>query len=282
MARFSLNSIPDLDSRSASNLISLVNTIKKDKCSIALGAGMSASVGLPTWDKFLRRIVYAYFEHWIFGIVNNRKKCDFLNPPKNLSIAFTEGYDFILLQKEIDELEGKLNEIECKKDSLIQDLSSSMVQDISARIDKLNLDQFKRVFEKYIKEIETENNVNIDVLDFDEMKSFIVDSLKIKSDIEDTDECSELFENGKQLSDQKVAKLNEKFKEEEELEDLLRADFLSALESKGNLLMAQMIKNRIKEKDWNYLLRKALYHSYEYDPYSFRISLLMKVCIDLI
>ena len=111
MPKFRIELLPDLDSRSASNLLSLINTCKSTPCSIALGAGMSASAGLPTWDKLLRKISYAYFEHWIFNISYTRKNCDYMNPPRNISIAFTEGYDRLLLEEELIKHEQDVNSL---------------------------------------------------------------------------------------------------------------------------------------------------------------------------
>ena len=67
------DSIAFLDLKSCSNLYSLKKSVKENTCSIALGAGASASVGLPTWNKFLKRICYTFFYHWAFD-VNNKKK----------------------------------------------------------------------------------------------------------------------------------------------------------------------------------------------------------------
>jgi hypothetical protein len=222
MAKFHIELLPDLDSRSASNLLSLVKTCKSNECSIALGAGMSVSVGLPSWDKFLRRISYAYFEHWIHYIFNDKKNCDYKSPPQNISIAFTEGYDVQLFMKELEK--------------------------------------------------EYENNASYKNTKYS-ISEIIKDS--INSGVK-------MYVNGHQLSDDKIKSFLEKQAEITGLEEILQESFLNSLMSKNPLLVAQLIKNRIKEKDWNYLLRKALYGSYENTPFQLNISPFMDSCINLI
>lgn len=236
MKKFSVKLLSDLDSQSASNLLALINTCKSDACSIALGAGMSASVGLPTWDKLLRKISYAYFEHWIFNISHDRKNCHYTKPPQSISIAFTEGYDYLSHQEEFKKSKQEIN-------SVLEEAKKSGV-----------FEQIQYLFEDELV-----------IGNFDET----VDGVTIYSD-------------GKKVNDKKVKLFLEKEAESSRLRSSLQSNFLNSLMNKNPLLSAQMVKNRIKEKDWNYLLRKSLYGSYEDRPFQFNISPLMDACINLI
>ncbi|MBU3213984.1 SIR2 family protein [Clostridium estertheticum] len=230
MPKFCMKLLPDLDSRSASNLLSLINTCKSTPCSIALGAGMSASAGLPTWDTLLRKISYSYFEHWIFNISNAHKNCDYRNPPQNISIAFTEGYEALFLEEKLKKL----------------------IQEKNSLLEKTNqIAPSEQV--KYLNE------------DFDE-----------------NHKVAEIYTDGVKWSNEKVKAFLEKQNQTSALNASLRSNFLNSLMNKNSLLVAQMIKNRIKEKDWNYLLRKVLYGLYENKPFQFIISPLMDSCINLI
>lgn len=80
---------PELTARSASALASLGRRMWSGKTTLILGAGVSASAGLPTWNELLRRIVATYLTHWEFDSSSpTRTRLD--NPPKNLSVVFWE------------------------------------------------------------------------------------------------------------------------------------------------------------------------------------------------
>jgi hypothetical protein len=54
---------------------------------LVLGAGVSASAGLPAWGKLLEGICGAFFYHWEY--LSTTKRATFVEPPKELSIVFT-------------------------------------------------------------------------------------------------------------------------------------------------------------------------------------------------
>ncbi len=190
-------SISFLDLQSCSNLYSLKKTIKEKTCSIVLGAGASASVGLPTWNCFLKRICYTFFYHWVFDVYYKKNNCSYDTPPKNMAVAFAGFYDFYLHEKEANDIDS--------------------------------------IF------IETPENV-------------------------------EIYIGDKKLSKEKVVDFITRNREQKELIELLQDDFMEKIMSRDSLLIAQMIKNRIRPKDWDYLLRKSLYNSFEDNPYQLRIS----------
>ena len=78
-----------MDKRSKSNFVSLLRTINKDGISLFLGAGVSASCGIPTWKELINQICSCFFYHWEF---DSKKYED--NVPKNMSIAFWEEFFF--------------------------------------------------------------------------------------------------------------------------------------------------------------------------------------------
>lgn len=90
-----------LDRKSCNNLYSLIKTVNSSECSLVLGAGVSASVGLPIWNKLLKRICYTFFNHWVFEVCNKKNGCTYDSPPKNISVAFTQSYDLYELEKQI-------------------------------------------------------------------------------------------------------------------------------------------------------------------------------------
>ena len=97
-----------LSTQSKSNICKLISDIKSRPCCIALGAGASASVGLPTWNKLLSRICYCYFWQWAIEISNQKALPQI--PPSNVSIALTMGYDMYMMEKQHPDLVAELAE----------------------------------------------------------------------------------------------------------------------------------------------------------------------------
>ena len=87
---FPPNALWDLPDRSASNFLKLMQVCKLNRLILSLGAGVSASAGLPDWGKLLRRICGAFFYHWEFLHKGGRITID--RPPKELSIVFAHEY----------------------------------------------------------------------------------------------------------------------------------------------------------------------------------------------
>ena len=181
-----------LDISSASNFLSLVKDIHKNNCSLVIGAGVSTSAGLPTWEGLLERIAFTYFYHWLFDIAHD--KASFVKPPSNISMAFMQMYDLYHLEKKM------------------------------VNIKKIELD-----FE------------NVEV---------IVDGVYQSANF-----------------------INNYIEKEKKLKVLINEmmdELLSEIRKHEPLLIAQMIKNQVREKDWNYLIRKSLYN--QYDDYITEIS----------
>lgn len=174
-----------LDKSSASNFLSLVKDLRINNCSLVIGAGVSTSAGLPTWDGLLERISHTYFYHWLFDVASDKATHE--KPPSNVSVAFMQMYDLYLLEKE------------------------------------------GAVFN--MSEINVEN---VEV---------IVDGVKQRAGI--LDDYLEI--------QRKLEKLRKDMMDE----------LLNGIKKYGPLLVAQMIKNQVREKDWNYLIRKSLYNQYD-------------------
>ncbi len=62
----------------------------------------------------------------------------------------------------------------------------------------------------------------------------------------------------------------------------LQDDFMTKIMERDPTLIAQMIKNRIRKVDWDYLVRKSLYNSYEDMPYKLEKSFLYDSIISFI
>ena len=80
-------SLKELDKRSASAFIQLLKKILKGKTTLYLGAGVSASCGMPTWNKLIEQICTTFFYHWEFSEEQGNTKI-----PKDLSITFWEDF----------------------------------------------------------------------------------------------------------------------------------------------------------------------------------------------
>ena len=81
-------SLADLGRRGAQNFLSLVRSIQEDDLVLALGSGVSNSVGLPIWGELLKRLTLTFFRHWECRIDSGAASYE--NPPTNMSIAFVE------------------------------------------------------------------------------------------------------------------------------------------------------------------------------------------------
>lgn len=88
--KFPPHGLQDLNKRSAANLLSLARTLAIGPCTVLTGAGVSASCGLPNWNKLLKNIASIYFTHWQFELSNNSNLRN--RPPKDVSIAFVDSF----------------------------------------------------------------------------------------------------------------------------------------------------------------------------------------------
>ena len=192
-----------LSKQSCSNFYKLMRELNQHQCCLALGAGASATVGLPVWSHLLKRICHCYFEQWALAIAFGEKTID--NPPSDVTIALTNSYELYMLEKEHPEV----------------------------------------------------------VIDF---QNFFTNA--------------EYWINGGKLS--KEEKKNEVMRRSYQLVHQLQDDFMNKIMSGDLTIIAQMIKNQVRPRDWNYLIRKSLYSSYEDDPYVLNISPLYEQLIKLV
>lgn len=194
-----------LSKQSCSNFYKLMRELKEHSCCLALGAGASATVGLPVWSHLLKRICHCYFEQWALAIASGKKTID--NPPSDVTIALTNSYELYMLEKEHPEIE-------------------------------IN-------FEKFF--------IN-----------------------------AEYWINGGKLSKTEKEKKNEVMRKNYQLVHQLQDNFMDKIMADDLTIIAQMIKNHVRSRDWNYLIRKSLYSSYEYNPYVLKISQLYEELIKLV
>lgn len=80
--------IADLSRQSGSNFLALLRDSNRFPLTLVIGAGVSASAGLPLWKTLLHRICATFFFHWEFDIAEGRG--NIAVPPHELSIAFFE------------------------------------------------------------------------------------------------------------------------------------------------------------------------------------------------
>lgn len=194
-----------LSKQSCSNFYKLLHDLNEHPCCLALGAGASATVGLPLWSHLLKKICYCYFEQWALDIASEKETINY--PPSNISIALANSYELYELKKLCPEIMQSLENI--------------------------------------------------------------LDGVPI-------------WKNGKKLSEEECARFSGNIKKSYQLIHQIQDDFMEKIMSGDLTIIAQMIKNHVKSQDWNYLIRKSLYSSYEYNPYVLNISQLYNELILLI
>ena len=77
-------SLINLDANSASAFIQLLNELLQKKVTLFLGAGVSASMGIPTWNQLIEQICSTFFYHWEFSENSGTNSI-----PKNLLIRMS-------------------------------------------------------------------------------------------------------------------------------------------------------------------------------------------------
>ena len=88
--------------------------------------------------------------------------------------------------------------------------------------------------------------------------------------------------NGHKLSKEETERINKRMIKSEQLIEQLQDSFMEKIMSGNLTIIAQMIKNNVRPKDWNYLVRKSLYSSYEDNPYELQVSSLYDSLITLV
>ncbi|MCR0568662.1 SIR2 family protein [[Clostridium] innocuum] len=194
-----------LSKQSCSNFYKLMRELNDHQCCLALGAGASATVGLPTWALLLKKICHCYFSQWALEISTGKSTME--RPTMNTSIALTNSYDMYMLEKAQPEL-------------------SELIE-----------------------------------------KSF--------DDIE-------YWENGRKLSDEECLNKNKTMRKIFQNIHQTQDDFMEKIMSGDLTIIAQMIKNQVCSRDWNYLIRKSLYASYEDTPFILKVSPLYDELIYLV
>jgi len=95
-------------------------------------------------------------------------------------------------------------------------------------------------------------------------------------------ENTEIWENGRKFSEEETQNLAYEFRESFNKVWQLQDDFIKLILSGDPTITAQMIKTKIRKKDWDYLLRKSIYGAYDGIPYVLEISELYEELITLI
>src|SRR5947207_7700927 len=84
--------LASFDRYSASRLLRLLTILQSQPIVLVLGAGVSASAGLPTWNELMAKICQVFLYHWQSDIACGRATT--ARPPKNLSVVFTDREEF--------------------------------------------------------------------------------------------------------------------------------------------------------------------------------------------
>lgn len=105
---------------------------------------------------------------------------------------------------------------------------------------------------------------------------------ELMSYIENALENAEYWVNERKLSEEESKKSKETMKQSYKLVHKLQDSFMNKIMSGDLTIIAQMIKNQVRPRDWNYLIRKSLYSSYDYKPYVLNISPLYQELIELV
>ncbi len=122
MRVFPPNKVADLDRKNAGNFMELLRTIKTSPITLILGAGVSTSAGLPSWNTLLNKICASFFYHWEYLVKLEKESIN--TPPKEISIAFysdeswsKESFDISNMFTEQDALLAAQQIKNCIRDS---------------------------------------------------------------------------------------------------------------------------------------------------------------------
>jgi hypothetical protein len=91
--------LTNLNFQSASNFMSLLKDVHRNPITLVLGAGVSASAGIPNWQELLIEACSSFFTHWESACES--RGLSKYTPPTNLSIAFTEEIFWSETSKEL-------------------------------------------------------------------------------------------------------------------------------------------------------------------------------------
>jgi len=91
--------LTNLNFQSASNFMSLLKDVHRNPITLVLGAGVSASAGIPNWQELLIKACSSFFTHWESACES--RGLSKYTPPTNLSIAFTEEIFWSETSKEL-------------------------------------------------------------------------------------------------------------------------------------------------------------------------------------
>jgi len=68
--------------------MSLLKDVHRNPITLVLGAGVSASAGIPNWRELLIKVCSSFYAHWEFDC--ELERLSKYTPPTDLSIVFTE------------------------------------------------------------------------------------------------------------------------------------------------------------------------------------------------